>query len=139
AVAGQLARRQGRRRGGHDRLLAGGGERDGRRAPAARRDVSEHAAQSDARVGGDPGGEGMIPVEFDYAAPDSLDEAIRLLAEGGDDAKPLAGGHSLIPLMKLRIAAPALLVDLRKVPGLHGIQRENGSYRIGSMVTHAEL
>jgi carbon-monoxide dehydrogenase medium subunit len=81
----------------------------------------------------------MIPVQFDYAAPESLDEAIRLLDEGGEDAKPLAGGHSLLPLMKLRLAAPSLLVDLRKVPGLHGIQRENGSYRIGSMTTHAEL
>ena len=70
---------------------------------------------------------GMIPAEFDYAAPDSLEEAIQALAEGGEDAKLLAGGHSLIPLMKLRLAAPSLLVDLRKVPGLHGVQRENGT------------
>jgi aerobic carbon-monoxide dehydrogenase medium subunit len=81
----------------------------------------------------------MIPAEFDYAAPDSLDEAIRTLAEGGDDAKLLAGGHSLIPLMKLRLAAPSLLVDLRKVPGLHGISKENGSWRIGALTTHSEL
>ena len=59
----------------------------------------------------------MIPPEFDYAAPESLDEAISLLAEHGDDAKLLAGGHSLLPLMKLRLAAPELLVDLRSVPG----------------------
>ena len=59
----------------------------------------------------------MIPPEFDYVAPESLEEAIRLLSEGGEDAKLLAGGHSLIPLMKLRLAAPSLLVDLRKVPG----------------------
>ena len=78
----------------------------------------------------------MIPPEFDYAAPESLDDAIRLLSEGGEDAKVLAGGHSLIPLMKLRLAAPALLVDLRKVPGLHGVQRENGHFRIGAMTTH---
>ena len=78
----------------------------------------------------------MIPPEFDYAAPESLEEAIRLLSEGGEDAKLLAGGHSLIPLMKLRLAAPSLLVDLRKVPGLHGIQRENGHFRIGAMTTH---
>ncbi len=78
----------------------------------------------------------MIPPEFDYAAPETLEEAIRLLAEGGEDAKILAGGHSLIPLMKLRLAAPALLVDLRKVPGLRGIQRENGSFRIGAMTPH---
>jgi carbon-monoxide dehydrogenase medium subunit len=81
----------------------------------------------------------MIPAEFDYAVPETLDEAIRTLAVGGEDAKLLAGGHSLIPLMKLRLAAPALLVDLRKVPGLHGIQRENGSWRIGAMTCHAEL
>lgn len=81
----------------------------------------------------------MIPAEFDYVAPDSLDEAIKMLADGGEDAKLLAGGHSLIPLMKLRLAAPSLLIDLRKVPGLHGVSRENGSWRIGAMTPHAEL
>jgi aerobic carbon-monoxide dehydrogenase medium subunit len=81
----------------------------------------------------------MIPAEFDYTAPESLDEAIKALADGGDDAKLLAGGHSLLPLMKLRLAAPSLLVDLRKVPGIHGIQRENGTFRIGAMTPHAEL
>jgi len=81
----------------------------------------------------------MIPPEFDYAAPESLEEAIRLLAEGGEDAKLLAGGHSLLPLMKLRLAAPALLVDLRRVPGLGGIERENGDFRIGAMTPHARL
>jgi aerobic carbon-monoxide dehydrogenase medium subunit len=60
----------------------------------------------------------MIPAEFDYTAPDTLEGAIQALADGGEDAKLLAGGHSLIPLMKLRLAAPSLLVDLRKVPGL---------------------
>ena len=81
----------------------------------------------------------MIPPEFEYAAPDSLDEAIRLLGEGGEDAKPLAGGHSLLPLMKLRLAAPTLLVDLRRVPGLDGVQRDNGGVRIGAMTRHAQL
>jgi carbon-monoxide dehydrogenase medium subunit len=81
----------------------------------------------------------MIPAEFDYVAPETLDEAIRHLVENGDEAKLLAGGHSLLPLMKLRLAAPALLVDLRKVPGLHGIQRENGSWRIGAMTVHSDL
>jgi len=81
----------------------------------------------------------MIPAEFDYEAPESLEEAIRILHENGDEAKLLAGGHSLLPLMKLRLAAPALLVDLRRVPGLHGVQRENGTWRIGAMVRHAEL
>jgi carbon-monoxide dehydrogenase medium subunit len=81
----------------------------------------------------------MIPAEFDYVAAETLDEAIRHLVKNGDEAKLLAGGHSLLPLMKLRLATPALLVDLRKVPGLHGIQREDGSWRIGAMTVHADL
>ena len=81
----------------------------------------------------------MIPAQFDYVAPETLEEAIRALADGGPDAKLLAGGHSLLPLMKLRLAAPSLLIDLRKVPGLHGIQRENGSWRIGALTPHREL
>ena len=81
----------------------------------------------------------MIPAEFDYAAPEYLDEAIRLLQEHGDDAKLLAGGHSLLPLMKLRLAAPDLLVDLRRVPGLAGIERQGDSFRIGAMTRHATL
>jgi carbon-monoxide dehydrogenase medium subunit len=81
----------------------------------------------------------MIPAPFDYAAPDTLDEAIRLLGEGGDEAKLLAGGHSLLPLMKLRLATPSLLVDLRKVPGLEGVERQNGGWRIGPLTTHATL
>lgn len=81
----------------------------------------------------------MIPAEFDYAAPDSLDEAIRLLGEGGEDAKLLAGGHSLIPLMKVRLAVPSMLVDLRRVPGLRGVEGEDSVLRIGAMTPHAEL
>ncbi len=81
----------------------------------------------------------MIPAQFEYTRPSSLDEAIGALAEGGEDAKLLAGGHSLLPLMKLRLAVPTLLVDLQAVPGLHGIARENGSFRLGAMTTHAEL
>lgn len=81
----------------------------------------------------------MIPIEFAYEAPESLEEAIRLLREDGEDAKLLAGGHSLLPMMKLRFAAPTLLIDLRRVAGLHGVQRENGSWRIGALVPHAEL
>ena len=81
----------------------------------------------------------MIPAEFDYAAPDTLDEALRLLSEGGEDAKLLAGGHSLLPLMKLRLATPSLLVDLRKVPGLEGVERQNGGWKIGALTPHAAL
>ena len=81
----------------------------------------------------------MIPAEFDYSAPESVDEAIAALRDGGEDAKLLAGGHSLLPLMKLRLAFPTLLVDLRRVPGLSGIERDNGSFRVGAMTTHHQV
>jgi aerobic carbon-monoxide dehydrogenase medium subunit len=81
----------------------------------------------------------VIPMSFDYVAPASLDEALSALAGGGEDAKVLAGGHSLIPLMKLRLAMPSLLVDLRRVPGLTGIERANGEFRIGAMTTHSAV
>lgn len=81
----------------------------------------------------------MIPPAFDYAAPSSVDEAIALLQEHGDEAKLLAGGHSLIPLMKLRLAAPGFIVDLGKVPGLAYI-RDAGNYAaIGAMTIHYAL
>jgi aerobic carbon-monoxide dehydrogenase medium subunit len=81
----------------------------------------------------------VIPAEFDYVAPDSLDAALSALRGGGEDAKVLAGGHSLLPLMKLRLAAPTLLVDLRRVPGLAGIERANGAFRIGAMTRHHDV
>jgi carbon-monoxide dehydrogenase medium subunit len=81
----------------------------------------------------------VIPAEFDYVAPQSLDEALTALRDGGEDAKLLAGGHSLLPLMKLRLAAPSLLVDLRRVPGLEGIRREGDTWRIGAMTRHAAV
>ena len=81
----------------------------------------------------------MIPAEFDYVAPGSLDDALAALADGGEDAKILAGGHSLLPLMKLRLAAPALLVDLRRVEELRGIDRSDGVLRFGAMVRHHEV
>jgi carbon-monoxide dehydrogenase medium subunit len=81
----------------------------------------------------------LIPAEFDYVAPGSLDEALTALSDGGEDAKILAGGHSLIPLMKLRLAAPALLVDLRRVEELRGVNREGGVIRFGAMVRHHEV
>ncbi|MGH2761149.1 MAG: FAD binding domain-containing protein [Thermoleophilaceae bacterium] len=81
----------------------------------------------------------MITAPFDYEAPESLEEAIRMLHENGEDAKALAGGHSLLPLMKVRLAAPTLLVDLRRIPGLHGIQQADGGWRIGAMTRHADL
>jgi carbon-monoxide dehydrogenase medium subunit len=81
----------------------------------------------------------MYPAQFDYVAPTSLDEAIKLLAEAGGDAKILAGGHSLLPAMKLRLAQPAKIIDLRKVPGLNEIKVDANGTTIGSMVTHADV
>jgi carbon-monoxide dehydrogenase medium subunit len=81
----------------------------------------------------------MIPREFQYHAPSSLPEALGLLRDLGDDAKLLAGGHSLLPMMKLRFAGPAHLVDLRRVAELKGIREEGGTLRIGAMTTEHEL
>jgi aerobic carbon-monoxide dehydrogenase medium subunit len=81
----------------------------------------------------------VIPAEFDYVAPESLDEVIEELHQNGEDAKLLAGGHSLIPLMKLRLATPSVLVDLRKLPGLQSVDRQDGHWRIGALTTHATL
>ena len=81
----------------------------------------------------------MIPSTFDYARPGSLDEAFALLAKHGDDAKILAGGHSLIPMMKLRLAEPALLVDLAGIPDLSGITFDGSRFTIGAMTKHAAV
>ena len=81
----------------------------------------------------------MIPGRFTYHRPGSVSEAVKLLASLGEDARPLAGGHSLIPMMKVRLAAPALLVDLRRIGQLKEIRSNNGSLEIGSMVTHYQL
>ena len=81
----------------------------------------------------------MIPAEFDYAAPSSVAEVLQLLADHPDDAKLLAGGHSLIPLMKLRLAQPGYLIDLGRIPELRGISQEGARLRIGAMTTHGEI
>lgn len=80
----------------------------------------------------------MIPAEFDYVAPASLDEALRRLT-GTPGAKLLAGGMSLIPALKHRLAQPPLLVDLARVPGLDAIREEGGALRVGARTTHAAL
>jgi carbon-monoxide dehydrogenase medium subunit len=79
----------------------------------------------------------MIPQNFEYSSPSNLNEALALLANG--DAKVLAGGMSLIPLMKLRLAAPERLVDLGRVADLKGIREDGGNLHIGSMATHYDI
>jgi carbon-monoxide dehydrogenase medium subunit len=81
----------------------------------------------------------MIPPLFDYVRASSVDEAIRLLDERGDDAKILAGGQSLIPMMKLRFAAPQTLIDIRKIPKLSGIAVSGGRVTIGALTNHAAI
>jgi aerobic carbon-monoxide dehydrogenase medium subunit len=78
----------------------------------------------------------MYPGSFEYHAPATLDEALSTLDRMGDDAKILAGGQSLIPLMKLRFAAPGALVDINRVEGLDGLTEEDGALRIGALVRH---
>ncbi len=77
----------------------------------------------------------MIPNAFEYHAPKSVDEAVQLLAEYADEAKLLAGGHSLLPMMKLRFAEPAHLVDINGIPELRGIRIDGDGVRIGAMTT----
>jgi carbon-monoxide dehydrogenase medium subunit len=81
----------------------------------------------------------MIPAAFEYHAPSTLGEATALLSKLGDDAKVLSGGQSLIPLMKLRLANPAHLVDINGIPGLSGIRESDGVLRIGALTRESEL
>src|ERR1700733_7655768 len=81
----------------------------------------------------------MIPAAFKYIRPSSLDEAVQALADGGEDAKVIAGGQSLLPLLRLRLAYPDLLVDLGHVDGLRGVRDEGDTLWIGALTTHAEV
>lgn len=81
----------------------------------------------------------MIPESFEYFTPKSLSEAHALLTKYGDDAKILAGGHSLIPMMKLRLAAPAYLIDINQISDLDYIKEENGTLKIGALTKEAAL
>jgi carbon-monoxide dehydrogenase medium subunit len=81
----------------------------------------------------------MIPPSFGYSAPRSLPEALQLLAKHGDDAKIFAGGHSLLPMMKLRFAEPGHLIDINRIAELKGIREEGGLIKIGAMTTENEL
>jgi carbon-monoxide dehydrogenase medium subunit len=81
----------------------------------------------------------MIPTQFDYFTPATLDEAVGLLAQHPDEAKVLAGGHSLIPAMKLRLATPQILIDIGRIKDLSYIREEAGQIRIGAMTTHYRL
>ncbi|NEC48892.1 xanthine dehydrogenase family protein subunit M, partial [Actinospica acidiphila] len=81
----------------------------------------------------------MIPPAFDYVRPHTVEEAVRALADGGEDAKVLAGGQSLLPLMRLRMAFPQLLVDTGRIPGLRGSRMEGDTLVVGAMTTHHDV
>lgn len=81
----------------------------------------------------------MIPGEFDYVRAGSVQEAVSLLQQHGDGAKVLAGGHSLIPLLKLRLASPAVLVDISGISELSGVKKNGNSITVGALTTHAEM
>src|SRR3974390_242084 len=81
----------------------------------------------------------MIRREFKYNAPKTVADALRWLEQFGDEAKLLAGGHSLLPMMKMRFAQPGHLIDLGRISELRGIREDAGKLRIGAMTTHNEL
>lgn len=81
----------------------------------------------------------MIPAPFDYARPTTVEEALQAIADGGEDVKVLAGGQSLIPVMRLRLAAPETVVDLTRVEGLRGVREEGDQLVVGAMTTHADV
>jgi len=81
----------------------------------------------------------MIPAPFAYARPTTVEEALQAVASGGEDVKILAGGQSLIPVMRLRLAAPETVVDLTKVAELRGVREEEGAIVIGAMTTHSDV
>jgi len=81
----------------------------------------------------------MIPNNFDYFAPNTIEEALQLLAQHGDDAKILSGGHSLIPVLKLRLASPGVVIDIGRITKLKSIKVDGATISIGANVTHAEI
>ncbi|GAC1445432.1 MAG: xanthine dehydrogenase family protein subunit M [Mycobacteriales bacterium] len=81
----------------------------------------------------------MIPALFDYVAPESVADAVAALTEGGEDAKVLAGGQSLIPVLRLRLSYPSVLVDLRKVGELRGVREDGADLVIGAMTRHDDV
>src|SRR6516162_10548080 len=81
----------------------------------------------------------MIPPAFEYLRPTTITQAIAFLQQYGDDAKILSGGQSLIPMMKLRLARPAYLIDINRIPGLSYIKEEDGHLKIGGLTREAEV
>src|SRR5438874_447946 len=85
------------------------------------------------------GGDTLIPGSFDYMVAHSVEEAVAMLDQHGDEAKILAGGHSLIPLLRFRLARPSILIDINRIGGLEYIQEVDGELHIGALTREAEL
>ena len=135
----QRAGGQGHRRSRDHRVERRGDQRDHRRAGSLR-----HQARGDAGATGSPlvddqGGTRMITAAFEYARPGSVEEAQSLLNKYGSDAKVIAGGQSLIPLMRLRLSQPTALVDIQRIPGLNQVRRDNGTVEIGALMRHVDI
>jgi carbon-monoxide dehydrogenase medium subunit len=81
----------------------------------------------------------VIPAAFDYVAPTTVDDAVRALSEAGEDAKVIAGGQSLLPVLRMRLAAPSKLIDLGKIAELRGVREDGGHLVIGAMTTHYDV
>src|SRR3954462_5345067 len=81
----------------------------------------------------------MIPAQFDYVAPTTVEEALAVLAQHGDEAKLIAGGQSLLPVLRMRLNAPELVVDLGKIDALRGVRDDGDSIVIGATTTHADV
>ena len=81
----------------------------------------------------------MIPVQFDYLAPSSVEEALAALAEHGDDAKILAGGQSLLPVLRMRLNAPEVVIDLGRIDSLRGVREDGDALVVGALTTHSEM
>ena len=81
----------------------------------------------------------MIPAQFEYVAPATVEEALTALAEGGEDAKVLAGGQSLLPVMRMRLNAPSLVVDLGRIEALRGVRDDGDAIVVGAMTTHSDV
>src|SRR4029077_18172201 len=141
ALAGQSDRRQGRRRSGRHREHCRGGQCRRRRTQSARDQTSRHALHGADGLAGHPvreGRPGVIPAAFDYRRPTSVDEALKAIS--GGDAKVIAGGQSILPLLKMRLASADTLVDIGRLADLRGMRElPDGGYEVGALTTYADI
>src|SRR5207249_9360138 len=139
AVPGEPAGCEGRGGDRNARVRPDARERGVRRARAARRDAHRQAAHPGARLDRDSAGEGrrtVIPTAFEYVRAKNLNDALKAL---GKNAKVIAGGHSLLPLLRFRLAEPDTLIDIGQLAQLKGIKKAGGGMKIGAATTYREL